>query len=71
LNYACGPRENTLGFRFSGSEGVLTVNTDIQLTQTPREKAPGYAVEVFPEPIRKQFLSEYHRKYPHVPEAVR
>jgi predicted dehydrogenase len=67
LNYACGLRENTLGFRFSGSEGVLTVNTDIQLTQTPRDKAPGYTVEVFPEPIRKEFLAEYHRKYPDAP----
>lgn len=64
LNYACGLRENTLGFRFSGSEGVLTIENDIRLIQTPRETEPGYTVDVFPEPVKKQFLEEYHRKYP-------
>lgn len=69
LNYACGLRENALGFRFSGSEGVLTIEDNIRLVQTPRETAPGYTLAVFPEPAKKRFLEDYRRKYPQAETA--
>ena len=70
LNYASGCKTDTLGFRFYGSEGVLTIQDGVSLTKTPREARPGYTVGGFPKAVRERFLAEYHRKYPDAPVSV-
>jgi len=67
LNYASGCKTDALGFRFSGSEGVLTVQDGVSLVKTPREARPGYTVGGFPKSVRETFLAEYRRKYPDTP----
>ena len=52
-------------FHFTGSEGVLQIgDRGVTVTRKPREKEPGYTIETFPEAIQKEFLEEYHKKYP-------
>ena len=63
VNFVSGVGESS-GFRFVGSEGVLTVGNSVTLTKQPRESEPGYTIDTFPKPVREKFLDEYKRKYP-------
>ena len=36
----------------------------VTVTRVPREKEPGYRVDLYSEPIRKRMLEIYHEKYP-------
>ena len=63
VNFVSGAGE-TSGFRFVGSEGVLTVGDTVTLTKQPRESEPGYTIDTFPKAVREKFLDEYKRKYP-------
>ncbi|MFN3326399.1 MAG: Gfo/Idh/MocA family protein [Bryobacteraceae bacterium] len=66
VNFVNGAGE-TSGFRFVGSEGVLTVANDVRVSKQPRETAPGYTIETFPKAVQDQFRREYFKQYP-VPE---
>ena len=63
VNFVSGVGESS-GFRFVGSEGVLTVGNSVTLTKQPRESEPGYTIDTFPKAVREKFLDEYKRKYP-------
>jgi predicted dehydrogenase len=69
VNFACGAGE-TAGFRFIGSEGVLTLDSSVTLSRKPREKEPGYTIDTFPKALQEQFLKEYRAKYPPRPGEV-
>jgi predicted dehydrogenase len=69
VNFVDGAGESS-GFRFVGSEGIMTIDNGVSLSRTPRESEPGYTVETFPEAVQKQFLADYRKKYPRqVPNA--
>src|SRR5437764_7760682 len=53
VNFVNGAGENS-GFRFVGSEGVLTVGTGVTVSKTPREAEPGYTIETFPKAAQEQ-----------------
>ena len=64
VNFVSGAGE-TSGFRFVGSEGVMTIGgSSVTLNKVPREKEPGYTIETFPKAVQEQFLKEYRAKYP-------
>ena len=63
VNFVSGAGESS-GFRFVGSEGVLTVGNGVTLAKQPRQSEPGYTIDTFPKDVREKFLAEYHKKYP-------
>ncbi|MDX1979705.1 MAG: Gfo/Idh/MocA family oxidoreductase [Bryobacteraceae bacterium] len=66
VNFVNGASENS-GFRFVGSEGVLSIDRGVTLSRVPRETEPGYTIGTFPDAVQQQFVKEYRAKYP---EAV-
>jgi predicted dehydrogenase len=47
VNFVNGAGE-TSGFRFVGSEGLMTVGNGVTVTKQPRETEPGYTISTFP-----------------------
>lgn len=64
VNFVNGAGE-TSGFRFVGSEGILTIGNGVTVAKQPRETEPGYTIETFPKAVQEAFLREYKAKYPH------
>jgi predicted dehydrogenase len=53
------------GFRFVGSEGVLSLGRDgITLSRRLPESEPGYTIDTFPQKLQEEFLKDYRQKYP-------
>jgi predicted dehydrogenase len=63
VNFVSGAGE-TSGFRFVGSEGILTIGSGVTVSKTPRETEPGYTIETFSKAMQEEFLAEYHKRYP-------
>jgi predicted dehydrogenase len=63
VNFVNGAGE-TSGFRFVGSEGVMTVGTGVTVAKQPREAEPGYTINTFSEAMQKEFLRKYREQYP-------
>ena len=63
VNFVNGAGE-TSGFRFVGSEGVMSIGNGVTLAKTPRESEPGHTIDTFPTAVQEKFLEEYRRKYP-------
>src|SRR5580704_6565294 len=69
VNFVSGAGDNS-GFRFVGSEGILTIGNGVTVTKTPRDPEPGYTIDTFPKALQAEFLTEYHKKYPpRIPNA--
>ncbi|HEU0142394.1 MAG TPA: Gfo/Idh/MocA family oxidoreductase [Bryobacteraceae bacterium] len=65
VNFASGGSSEKFGFRFVGSEGVMTTTmSELTLSRRPRETEPGYTIGTFPKAVQEQFLKEYRAKYP-------
>ena len=63
VNFEDGSGE-TSGFRFIGSEGIMTVGNGVTITKHPREAEPGMSIETFPKAMQDKFVKEYREKYP-------
>jgi len=63
VNFVSGAGDNS-GFRFVGSEGILTIGNGVTVSKTPRETEPGYTIDTFPKAVQEAFLKKYHAKYP-------
>ena len=63
VNFVDGATE-TSGFRFVGSEGILSIDDGVTVSKQPRESEPGYIIDTFPKAIQEQYLKEYREKYP-------
>jgi predicted dehydrogenase len=63
VNFVSGAGE-TSGFRFVGSEGILTVGNGVTVAKQPREPEPGYTIDTFPKAVQQEFLKQYRDKYP-------
>ena len=69
VDFASGGEEESFGFRFVGSEGVMrTTMNELVLSKHPRETEPGYTIGTFSKAVQEQFLRQYRQKYP--PQAV-
>ncbi len=63
VNFVNGAGE-TSGFRFVGSEGIMTVGSTVTLAKVNRESEPGYTIGTFPRNVQDNFLKAYRDKYP-------
>jgi predicted dehydrogenase len=63
VNFVSGAGESS-GFRFVGSEGIMTVGNGVTVSKQPRETEPGYTIDTFSEAMQKEFVKAYREKYP-------
>jgi predicted dehydrogenase len=67
VNFADGSVEpnafESSGFRFVGSDAVITIGNGVTVSRKQRPKEPGYTIGTFPKAIQDQFLKEYREKY--------
>jgi predicted dehydrogenase len=63
VDFAAGANESS-GFRFIGSEGVMTLSGNVTLNKKQRAKEPGFTIDTFPKATQEAFLKEYRSKYP-------
>jgi predicted dehydrogenase len=65
VNFKSGVAEEQFGFRFVGSEGVMTTSmSGVTVATAPPETEPGYTIDTFPKAVREEFLRQYREKYP-------
>jgi hypothetical protein len=68
VNFEAGSGEgaDSQGFRFVGTEGVLslTVGNSITLSKRPRQLDPGTTASTFSKAMADKILAEHARKYP-------
>jgi hypothetical protein len=65
VNLKSGVPEENFGFRFLGTEGVITTSmSSVVMEKAPPETAPGYSIGTFPKAVQEEFLRQYHEKYP-------
>jgi predicted dehydrogenase len=65
VNLKSGVAQEQFGFRFVGSEGVMTTSmSGITLSKAPAETEPGYTVGTFPKTVQEEFLRRYRQQYP-------
>ena len=70
VNFINGAQENS-GFRFTGSDGIMTVGKNVTLSRQPQPLEPGYTIRTFSKPMQEAFLAQYHRRYPNLkPSAL-
>jgi predicted dehydrogenase len=63
VDFADGATE-TQGFRFVGSEGILTIGNGVTVSRQPREAEPGQTADTFSKAMQEQYMKEYREKYP-------
>ena len=68
VNLVDGASE-TMGYRFMGSEGILSIDEGVSVAKQPRESEPGYTIDTFPKTVQEQFLRDYRQKYPKQPRV--
>jgi len=72
VNFKSSVATEQFGFRFVGSEGIITAGPTVTVSKTPPETEPGYTIGTFPKAVQEEFLREYRKKYPPVdPSADR
>ena len=65
VNLKSGVPDERFGFRFMGTEGVITTSmSSLLLEKAPLEREPGYSISTFPKAIQEEFLRQYRQKYP-------
>jgi hypothetical protein len=65
VNLKSGVPDERFGFRFMGTDGVITTSmSSLLLEKAPPEREPGYSIGTFPKAVQEEFLREYRRKYP-------
>jgi predicted dehydrogenase len=65
VNFKSGVPQEQFGFRFAGSEGVITTSmSELTLSRAPAEAEPGYTISTFAQAAQDEFLREYRKKYP-------
>ena len=66
VNFVDGGEESE-GFLFTGSEGLMEINGSkgtVTVTRTPLATEPGYSISTFAEATQKGALEQYRGKYP-------
>jgi predicted dehydrogenase len=52
------------GFRFVGSEGVMTIGRGVTISRKPLSREPGLSTNTFPKSMQEAIQKEYRAKYP-------
>lgn len=63
VNLISGAGERS-GFKFTGTEGLMTVGKDVRLTVPSKPTEPGTSVGSFSKEGQEAFLKQYRQKYP-------
>lgn len=63
VNFVSGAGESS-GFKFTGTEGLMTVGKDVRLTVPSKPTEPGMSVGSFSKEGQQAFLKQYRQKYP-------
>lgn len=63
VNFIDGAGESS-GFRFVGSEGIMTIGGGVSVARQPRAAEPGYTIDTFTKATQEEFLRRYREKYP-------
>ena len=63
VNFADGASENS-GFRFIGTDGVMTLAQGVTVARRQKQAEPGYTINTFPKDVQDVFLKDYRAKYP-------
>ena len=63
VNFEDGSDENS-GFRFIGSDGVLSVGNTVTVKKHPRPAEPGYSIETFSKAEQQAYMQKYRAQYP-------
>src|SRR4051794_501828 len=63
VDFKNGAAENQ-GFRFIGSEGILTIGQGVTVSKAPNETEPGHTADTFSKAMRDEYLKQYREKYP-------
>ncbi|MFB3829950.1 MAG: Gfo/Idh/MocA family protein [Bryobacteraceae bacterium] len=70
VNFKSGLAEEQFGFRFVGSQGIMTTGaTGVTLQNSPDETEPGFTINTFAKATQEEFLREYRKKYPPKPDT--
>jgi predicted dehydrogenase len=69
VNFVNGAGE-TSGFKFTGTEGVMTIGNGVTLARLPKEKEPGFTIGTFAKGEQERFLKDYRTKYPTQPPSI-
>jgi predicted dehydrogenase len=65
VNLKSSVAQEQFGFRFVGSEGVMTTSmSGLTLSVPAKETEPGYTLATFPKAVQETFLLQYRRQYP-------
>ncbi len=65
VNLKSGVPDERFGFRFLGTEGVITTSmSSLTLEKAPPEREPGYSIGTFPKAMQEEYLRQYREKYP-------
>jgi predicted dehydrogenase len=68
VNLASGRADENFGFRFVGSEGIMSTDmAKVELSKTPRETEPGLTIDTFPKAMQEKMTREYREKYARTP----
>lgn len=63
VNFVSGAEENS-GFRFTGSDGIMTVGRNVTLSAPAHPAQPGYTIGTFSNAEQESFLQRYQEQYP-------
>jgi predicted dehydrogenase len=63
VDFADGATE-TQGFRFVGSEGIMTVGNSVSIAKQPRDSEPGQTADTFSKAQQDAYMKQYREKYP-------
>jgi predicted dehydrogenase len=64
VNLKSGIPEEQFGFRFMGTEGVITTSmSSLVLEKAAPEREPGYTISTFPKAVQEVFLRQYRERY--------
>src|SRR6185369_6164462 len=65
VNLKSGVPEERFGFRFMGTDGVITTSMSSLTMEKPSpETEPGYSIGTFAKGTQEKFLEAYRQKYP-------
>lgn len=63
VNFVSGAGESS-GFKFTGTEGLMTVGKDVRLTVPSKPIEPGMSIGSFSKEGQQAFIKQYRQKYP-------
>ncbi len=64
VNFKSSVASEQFGFRFVGTEAILTAGPNVTISKALPETEPGYTIGTFPKAVQEEFLKEYRKKYP-------